>query len=83
LVINNKNVHCATSKFIKCNPIQTAANGGINDTAIAIQTILASNFSSDKNIKAITQDSIATIQSTTVGVALNNTCSVIQENGIT
>ena len=38
---------------MKCNHIQTAANGGINDTAIAIHTILASNFSSDKKIKAI------------------------------
>ena len=68
---------------MKCKPIQTAANGGINDTAIAIQTILVSNFSSDKNINAIIQDNTATIQSTTVGVALNNTCSVIQEKGIT
>ena len=68
---------------MKCKPIQTAANGGIKDTAIAIHTILSHNLSSDKNKKAIIQDNIATIPSTTVGVALNNTCSVIPEKGIT
>ena len=66
---------------MKCKPIQTAAKGGINETAIAIQTILSSIFSSQRNKNAIIQDKSATIQSTTVGVALNNTCSVIPENG--
>ena len=81
--MNKRKLHWATDRFIKCNQIQTAAKGGINDTAIAIHTILASNLSSDKNINAIIQDNIATIPSTTVGVALNSTCSVIPENGIT
>lgn len=81
--MNKRKLHCATDQFIKCNQIQTAANGGINETAIAIHTILASNLSSDKNTKAIIQDNIATIPSTIVGVVLNNTCSVIPENGIT
>ena len=79
--MNNKNVHCATSKFIKCNQIHTEARGGINDTAIAIHTILSSNFSDPKNINAIIQDNNAITKSITVGVHLNNTCSVIEANG--
>ena len=81
LVINNKKLHLATEYSIKCSQIPTEANGGINETAIAIPTILSSNFSYHKNIKAIIPDSNATTKSTTVGVPLSKTCSVIHAKG--
>jgi hypothetical protein len=66
---------------MKWSQIHTEARGGINETAIAIPTILSSNLSDHKKINAITPDNNATTKSITVGLHLKSTCSVIDANG--